>query len=256
MSGQHKHLPATRRLNADVVNGRRALAPVVLACLLAAPAWAQSLAPVANPGGPYLGNHNSPIVLDGSNSFDPNGLPLTFAWDLTGTGNYTDSALVNPVVTYPVPGAFPVCLMVSDSYRRATGCTTVTVGNRVPIASAGGPYLITLGSGFALDASGSFDPDGDPLSYAWDLNADGRFGDLSGAHATLSAADSLARFAAPGTYNIAIMVTDAFGASDIRHTALNVSAVPEPATAALFLAGLLAVCARTARGRKAVESSP
>ena len=37
-----------------------------------------------------------------------------------------------------------------------------------------------------LDASGSFDPDADPLTYSWDINGDGVFGDATGATPTLS----------------------------------------------------------------------
>jgi hypothetical protein len=38
---------------------------------------------------------------------------------------------------------------------------------------AGGPYLSNEGTGLLLDASGSTDPDDDPLEYRWDLDSDG-----------------------------------------------------------------------------------
>jgi VCBS repeat-containing protein len=46
-----------------------------------------------------------------------------------------------------------------------------------PTADAGGPYVITEGSALTLDGSLSFDPDLDPLMFAWDLDNDGNFGE-------------------------------------------------------------------------------
>ncbi|KYK29231.1 hypothetical protein AYK20_05965 [Thermoplasmatales archaeon SG8-52-1] len=46
-------------------------------------------------------------------------------------------------------------------------------GNSPPVADAGGPYEGYEGTSLSLDASGSFDPDGDNLIYNWDLDADG-----------------------------------------------------------------------------------
>jgi len=64
--------------------------------------------------------------------------------------------------------------------------TTVATPNRPPTASVGGPYTITEGSSLTLDASASSDPDGDPLTYSWDVNGDGVFGDATGVSPTLT----------------------------------------------------------------------
>jgi hypothetical protein len=39
--------------------------------------------------------------------------------------------------------------------------------NQIPVADAGGPYLVAVEQTIALDGSGSYDEDGDPLEYLW-----------------------------------------------------------------------------------------
>src|SRR5262249_3465959 len=52
--------------------------------------------------------------------------------------------------------------------------------NSPPTPSAGGPYAINEGDGLTLNATASLDPDGDLLSYSWDVNGEGVFGDATG----------------------------------------------------------------------------
>jgi len=42
--------------------------------------------------------------------------------------------------------------------------------NLPPIADAGGPYIAFEGTTVVFDASGSYDPEDDPLGFIWDLN--------------------------------------------------------------------------------------
>lgn len=64
----------------------------------------------------------------------------------------------------------------------------VTIGsacNKPPVANGGGPYIGTEGSPILFNASGSYDPDGDALTYSWDFENDGTT-DITTMNATVS----------------------------------------------------------------------
>jgi len=77
--------------------------------------------------------------------------------------------------------------------------------NDPPTVDAGGPYDVVEGSSVTLSASGS-DPDGDELSYAWDLDANGSFETL-GQNVSFSAAG----LQAPASPTVSVRVTDPEG---------------------------------------------
>ena len=82
-------------------------------------------APVADPGGPYLGAVNTDIAFDGSGSSDEDGDPLTYAWSF-GDGN-TGSG-TTPTHSYGEAGIYDVCLTVNDgALNSVPSCTLVVV---------------------------------------------------------------------------------------------------------------------------------
>lgn len=124
--------------------------------------------------------------------FDPNGDALAFSIvSFPAFGAVTGTP---PVLTYTPDGTnhgdFVLTFVVSDAERTSDpGTVTITVlPNTPPVADANGPYVVDEGDFYTLDGSGSVDPDSDPLTYTWDIDNDGLFGDATGVTPTLSAA--------------------------------------------------------------------
>ncbi|MBI1924418.1 PD40 domain-containing protein [Candidatus Poribacteria bacterium] len=88
--------------------------------------------------------------------------------------------------------------------------------NRPPVADAGGPYNVDEGGSVEVTASGS-DPDGDPITFAWDLDNDGSF-EAPGQSVTFSAAG----LDGPSTHTIRVQVTDSGGLSAIDQATVTV----------------------------------
>jgi hypothetical protein len=104
------------------------------------------------------------------------------------------------------------------SYGEALAFTTVTP-NRVPVADAGGPYSIFEGQGLTLDASGSSDPDNDALTYTWDIDGDGTYGDATGVSPTLTAAQAATLGLGDGPTNATVQVRVSDGTLSSTDTA-------------------------------------
>ena len=104
--------------------------------------------------------------------------------------------------------------------------TFIDVINRVaaPTAAAGGPYSINEGNTLSLDASGTIEPAlGGPVSYSWDINGDGQYGDMIGLSPVITWSTLIeAGIDDNGTYQIAVRATNSEG-SDEAFTTLTVN---------------------------------
>ena len=111
---------------------------------------------------PLTGAAPLAVSFNGSSSSDPDGDPLTYAWDLDGNGTFTDATTANPSWTYQSAGRYDAALRVSDG-KGGTDTTTVTirVGAPVPTIATPSPNLRwavgdSIGfSGSAVDGSGN-----------------------------------------------------------------------------------------------------
>jgi glucose/arabinose dehydrogenase/PKD repeat protein len=96
--------------------------------------------------------------------------------------------------------------------------------NRAPLAVAAasptnGPAPLTV----SFDASGSSDPDGDALTYAWDLDGDGAYDDSTAQKPTYT-------YTQVGNHTAGLEVTDTSGASDTDSIVISAGNTPPTAS--------------------------
>ena len=156
---------------------------------------------------------------DSSASSDPEGKALTYAWDFGDGGTSTDA---NPDHTYGSAGVKHVTLVVTDN-KGATDTVshdvTVTANQAPTAAFTATPTNLAV----AFDGSGSSDPEGKTLTYAWD------FGDGD----TSTAAKPNHTYASAGVKHVTLTVSDPQGGIDaVSHDVTVTEAPNQPPTAA------------------------
>ena len=177
---------------------------------------ANNVAPTATfTADPLAGAPPLLVSFDASGSIDPDGTIVSYAWTFgdgnTGTG-------VTPTHTYQAEGDFVAQLIVTDdSAASDTFSITIAVNanNVAPTATftadplAGAPPLLV-----SFDASGSIDPDGTIVSYAW------TFGDGN----TGTGVTPTHTYQAEGDFVAQLIVTDDSAASDTFSITIAVNA--------------------------------
>jgi len=128
--------------------------------------------------------------------------------------------------TFVAGAAAPVDLQIGPNgdlfYVDLTGGTIrrirYSAANQPPIAGAtADPTNGLVPLAVSFDGTSSADPEGDPLSYAWDLDGDGAFDDSTSPKPTRT-------YATAKVYQVSLRVTDAKGASDVLDQPLTISA--------------------------------
>jgi hypothetical protein len=149
----------------------------------------------------------------------------TATTDATGQAGFTASLPVLPA-GQPFLSATATVANADGTFGDSSGFAQDLP---VPTASAGGPYTISEGNSLTLAASGSSDPAGGALTYSWDVNGDGIFGDATGVSPTLTWAqlEALGINDGPATFNVQVQVTNPQGGSAISPaTTLTVNDTP------------------------------
>ncbi len=183
-----------------------------------------------------IGDMNAYAMEDPITVFRDNGYANTIAehagadaysYVFSGQSGYLDHALASPSLADQVTGVTewhinadePIALDYNTEFKtagqvasfyspdanRSSDHDPVLVGldlNVAPSVEAGGPYAVVEGSSVTLTAAGS-DPDGDALTYEWDLDGNGSY-ETSGQSVTFSAAG----LEAPDSRTVSVRVSD------------------------------------------------
>ncbi len=168
----------------------------------------------------------SSVILNGSASYDPDGTIVSYSWVLvSGLGSViiSNSNQVIAGISGLTPGSYTFQLTVTDnSGATSNDSVTVTVNpaNQSPVAIAGSDTTIYLpDSSFQLNASNSYDPDGNITSYQWQ--------EISGPNTAVASSMKSAQVnlsgLEEGIYQFQLTVTDNQGASSTA--TINISVV-------------------------------
>ena len=186
------------------------------------------------------------VQLDGRGSSDPDGDSLSFVWTMIEKPAGSTAALSNPASVTPtfvadLQGSYLLALVVRDSFGGTSEADLVTVSfeNVPPVADAGNSRTLGVGETAFLDGSGSFDANGDPLTYRWSLVTM-----PEGSRAALDDPASIAPAFVPdrpGLYVINLIVND--GLLDSEPSSLTLTATASRQSALDVLREIMEICA-------------
>ncbi|NOZ85892.1 MAG: hypothetical protein GXP49_06450 [Deltaproteobacteria bacterium] len=141
--------------------------------------------PIADAGEDHAAGIGSKASLDGSGSTDPDNDTLTYKWSFSSlprnsTLTASDIQPNNSTSAYKAmftpdrDGEYVVRLEVDDG-KGGKDMDTVKItvseeANTPPVADAGAPFSAMVGHKAQLNGAGSYDPDGDTLTYSWSFS--------------------------------------------------------------------------------------
>lgn len=157
------------------------------------------------------------VLLDASNSYDPEGQPLSYQWEVIssqGQATLSSNTIPKPTFSASVEGQVVISLRTNDGvqFSDTKTLTIDVIQNALPVISFTGEQsrYDVVGNTVKFDVRQSYDPEGTTLDYAWTLSAP------SGSSTSLSNTNqSITEFIADmtGIYTLTVVATDADGFS-------------------------------------------
>lgn len=158
------------------------------------------------------------VEFDASRSADPNGEIVKYKWDF---GDGTSENGMFATHTYNSAGTFIATLTVRDKCgKRDTDTVKIeaTSTNATPVAEfTYSPIDPGVGQTVSFDASDSYDPDGEIISYNWDFGDGGSGTGIAVEHVYQNA----------GSFAVTLTVEDNVGAIDQRIKQIDILAAVE-----------------------------
>jgi hypothetical protein len=200
--------------------------------------------PIANAGNDIQAIRGEEVVLDGTNSHDPDptGKIISYFWEANNDGDNENDDNGNrylqdsnqPVARFSVPSVqedttFEFTLtVIDDEGAEDNSKMKVNVkGNPKPIANAGSNKQAAIGEQVTLDGRGSHDPDptGQIVSYTWEQTGGSTSINLNGVN-TPTPSFAVPELEEDTTFEFTLTVIDDEGAEDKDKIEVKVEAQP------------------------------
>ena len=184
-----------------------------------------NLPPIADAGADQVVNGGDMVILDGTLSTDPDGDPITYSWEQVGLATIALIADTVAQAVFTAPDASVTLtfqLTVTDDKNNSDTDTVTIVVNMPPTVVLTETRKVVSDVDVTLDASGSTDPDDDPLTYSWTQTA--------GTSVTLADDQtSTPKFTVPDTTDdltFEVSVSDGQGGTSTATTTLTPTTAP------------------------------
>jgi hypothetical protein len=183
--------------------------------------------PTANPGGPYTIIEGASLLLNASQSSSPDGMPLSFRWDVTGDGRQDDAFGMTPTLTWSqlqglgitAGKSYLVTVFAGEGggYYTISEETHLTVLG-APLQVAGLTINATKGAAFSGVIGALLDPGSDGTTTAYQVQINWGDGDNSAGTLTLTGTGAYSisgahTYGRAGSYSLTISVQEADGTS-------------------------------------------